>query len=79
VAQNPLDHLGLLPLAEREHYGIEVPESAVRNITLLHAERKHTQQENIIEPLETKGCSITIAETDGSMLPITTMARAAAV
>ena len=60
----------------REHYGIDVPESGVRNITLHHAERMHTQQEDIIEPLKTKGCPIVIAQADGCMLPIVTIGEA---
>jgi hypothetical protein len=71
------DHaFGQVPKKLREHYGIDVPESTVRNITLHHAEQMHSQQKNVIEPLKTEGCAVIVAEIDGCMLPIVTIGEA---
>jgi hypothetical protein len=71
------DHaFGQVPKKLREHYGVNVPESTARNITLHHAQRMHAQQENAAKPLKTKGCAVMIAEMDGSMIPIVTISKA---
>jgi hypothetical protein len=60
---------GQVPTKLKEHYGIEVPVSAVRSITEAHASQIHAQ-----EQLETtqpaQGVAWVIAETDGSMIPL---------
>jgi hypothetical protein len=71
------DHaFGQVPKKLQEHYGIDMPISTVRNTTLFHAQQMHKQQENVIEPLKTKGCPVMIAEIDGCMLPIVTIGEA---
>jgi hypothetical protein len=71
------DHaFGQVPKKLREHYGIEVPESTTRKITLHHAQQMLAQNKNSIKPLKTKGCAVMIAEMDGSMLPIVTIGEA---
>jgi hypothetical protein len=71
------DHaFGQVPKKLREHYGIEAPESTVRKTTLHHARQMHAQQEDSIKPLKTKGCGVMVAEIDGCMLPIVTIAEA---
>jgi hypothetical protein len=57
----------------KEHYGIEVPESGVRQVTY-----KHAQNSNQLAELEThlpvKGVAQVIAETDGCLIPIVKIA-----
>jgi len=64
-----------VPNKLREHYGIEVPDSAARKTTLHHARQMHAQQVDVAEPLKTKGCAVMVAEMDGCMLPIVTIAE----
>lgn len=55
----------------QEHYGIEVPVSAVRNITERHAQALHEAQAG--QPMKSPaagGVACLIAELDGSMIPI---------
>lgn len=52
-----------------EHYGIEVPESAVRSITLEHAE-KIKEAEVLETQLPQEGVEQVIAQTDGCLIPI---------
>lgn len=54
----------------REHYGIEVPESSSRVITLSHAEKVLKTQEIETDIPGRGGVGILIAEMDGSMIPI---------
>jgi hypothetical protein len=60
---------GQVPAKLQEHYGIEVPVSAVRTIT--EAQASHIQaQEQFQTPLPAQGVAWVIAETEGSMIPI---------
>lgn len=71
------DHaFGQVPKKLQEHYGIEMPTSTIRNTTLFHAQHMHDQQESVIEPLKTIGCTDMVAEIDGCMLPIVTIGEA---
>lgn len=55
----------------KEHYGIEIPVSSLRGITLEHGEAIKEEQETAIEgELPEGGVERLIAETDGSMLPV---------
>jgi hypothetical protein len=56
----------------REHYGIEVPASAVRRVTLSHAQAIEQQQEDERdgELVAGPGAETVIAELDGSLVPI---------
>lgn len=60
---------GQVPAKLQEHYGIEVPISAVRTITKAQARSIHAQ-EPFQPPLPAQGVAWVIAETDGSMIPI---------
>jgi hypothetical protein len=60
---------GQVPTKLKEHYGIEVPVSAVRNITEEQASHIHAQ-EQCQTTLPAQGVAWVIAETDGSMIPI---------
>lgn len=53
----------------KEHYGIEVPASATRRITLEHAAQMQQQME-LEARMGQGGVAQIIAETDGSMVPI---------
>jgi hypothetical protein len=64
---------GQVPAKLKEHYGIEVPVSAVRTIT--EAQARHIQaQEHCQTALPAQGVAWVIVETDGSMIPIVDMA-----
>jgi hypothetical protein len=53
----------------KEHYGIEVPESGIRQVTYKHA--ASSKQETELETaLPAQGVAQVIAETDGCLLPI---------
>lgn len=54
----------------REHYGIEVPISAVSTITEHHAQKMLANQIVNNEVPDREGVKIIISETDGSMIPI---------
>ena len=54
--------------ALHEHYGIRVPETAEREITLKHA--KTIEVESSVKTLPSQGASWVIAQTDGSFVPI---------
>lgn len=60
---------GQVPAKLKEHYGIEVPSSAVRTITEAHAGLIPAQEPER-PPLPAQGVTWVIAETDGSMIPI---------
>jgi len=60
---------GQVPAKLKEHYGMEVPISAVRTITEAQASHIHAQ-EHFQTPLPAQGVPWIIAETDGSMIPI---------
>lgn len=60
---------GQVPAKLQEHYGIEVPVSAVRTITEAQARHIHAQ-EQFQTPQPAQGVAWVIAETDGSMIPI---------
>lgn len=60
---------GQVPAKLKEHYGIEVPVSAVRTITEAQARHMHAQ-EPLPTAAPTQEVAWIIAETDGSMIPI---------
>ncbi len=67
-----------LPFAQaqlrlREHYGIEVPVSGIREVTEQHGKAMHEQQELNCEWPDTDGVRHVIAQTDGSMVPVVTV------
>lgn len=59
----------------REHYGIEIPNSAPRKVTLHHAaavsKRQEQQRDKKTNTLKAREC--VISETDGTMVPIVKM------
>ncbi|MEK6731515.1 MAG: hypothetical protein AABY34_04995 [Pseudomonadota bacterium] len=54
----------------KEHYGISLPESAPRTITLRHAAQIETIQATQRGHLDAPPTACVISETDGSMVPI---------
>ena len=56
----------------KEHYGIEVPQSAARVITQEHAEAMQAEQQ-LAEQLPAGGSKAVIAETDGCFVPVVQM------
>ena len=54
----------------QEHYGIEVPESAVRGVTEAHGEAMLGQEKGKSDWPNRPGVPLLIAEMDGSMLPV---------
>ncbi|MCI5158476.1 MAG: ISKra4 family transposase [Candidatus Electrothrix sp. AUS1_2] len=67
------DHsFGRVPGKLKEHYGITLPVSTVRNITATHARHVHEKrlQERIEDCPSVRGRDCVIAETDGGMVPI---------
>lgn len=58
----------------QEHYGLVVPASAVRVLTLAHAQEM--SERPLEEQLPPMGVAQLIAEMDGSMVPIVTLAEA---
>lgn len=69
---------GQVPARLWEHYGIEVPISAVQAITEGHAERFQESEPLATGVLAPRTTSTVVAELDGSMVPIVTTAVAAA-
>lgn len=69
---------GQVPARLREHYGIEVPISAVQAITERHAARLQEQETLVTVASAQAGAPIVVAEVDGSMVPIVTTAVLAA-
>lgn len=65
---------GQVPAKLKEHYGIEVPVSAVRTITETQARAIHAQDPGPL-PLPAQEVAWVIVETDGSMIPIVDTAR----
>ncbi len=63
---------GRVPEKLKEHYGITLPVSAVRNITENHARQvdERRRQERIEAYPDVPGRDYVIAETDGSMVPV---------
>lgn len=61
--------VGQVPAKLQEHYGIEVPVSAVRSLTEAQARHLHAQEQGQTPP-PVQGVAWVIAETDGSMIPI---------
>ena len=61
---------GQVPEKLKEHYGIELPSSAPRTITLKHAQAMHEQQALSLGQDKGSACACIISETDGSMVPI---------
>ncbi len=64
-----------LPFAQAQkrlwdHYGVEVPVSAVRAVTERHGKVMHEQQELDCEWPQCDGVGQVIAQTDGSMVPV---------
>jgi hypothetical protein len=59
---------GQVPHKLKEHYGIEVPSSAVRSITEAQARAIHAQQVETTVPAQ--GVPWVIVETDGTMIPL---------
>jgi hypothetical protein len=58
----------------KEHYGVEVPVSAVRSLTLQHGARmKQEQKLNRASQRPEHGVAQVIAETDGCLVPIVVM------
>lgn len=55
-----------------EHYGVEIPTSTIRAITLKHAGAvfQKIEQEPKVKTLEGKGKNLIIAEMDGTMMPM---------
>ena len=67
------DHsFGRVPEKLKEHYGITLPTSTIRNITKIHAQQiyERRRRERIEEYPSVMGQDYVIAETDGSMVPI---------
>lgn len=54
----------------KEHYGIALPESSLKIITLKHAEKIKQIQDRELGTIESPGKLCVISETDGSMIPI---------
>ncbi len=59
----------------REHYGIEVPASRMRRVTLKHGERLLENQPLSEVIPEGRGPDWIIAEVDGCMVPMVTTAE----
>jgi hypothetical protein len=67
------DHsFGRVPEKLKEHYGITLPVSTVRNVTQTHAQYIYDRrrEERIEEYPSVTGRDFVIAETDGSMVPV---------
>jgi hypothetical protein len=54
----------------REHYGIEVPMSSSRTITLHHAEEVLRAEKIEVAIPQSPGVEVVVAEMDGSMIPV---------
>jgi hypothetical protein len=64
------DSFGDINKKLKEHYGISVPVSSGRVITLRHAEQMRETEELQTDIPEHKGVTCVIGEADGSMIPI---------
>jgi Uncharacterised protein family (UPF0236) len=62
----------------KEHYGIEVPVSAVRGFTEKHGAAMRGQEKQKSDWPERAGVAVLITEMDGSMLPVVEVAEAVA-
>lgn len=58
-----------VPKKIKEHYGIELPSSSARRITLDHAQRIYETEELLQKPTDSHSECV-IGESDGSMVPI---------
>lgn len=56
----------------KEHYGVALPVSSLRQITLHHGEQMRERQQAIPDRSQANGCDQLIVETDGSFIPIMT-------
>src|SRR5437764_12692179 len=63
----------------KEHYGIEVPVSAVRGVTEEHGAAIGAQEKQKSEWPDRAGVAVLITEMDGSMLPVVEVAEAVPV
>ena len=57
----------------REHYGVEVPASSVRNVTLAHAREFARQEQEALDeqyPRLPEGVDRVILQSDGAMVPV---------
>ncbi len=59
----------------KEHYGIEVPVSAIRVVTEEHGAAMRAQEKRKSDWPEPPGVAVLITEMDGSLLPVVTMAE----
>ncbi len=59
----------------KEHYGIEVPVSAVRVVTEAHGAAMRAQEKRKSDWPKHPGVAVLITEMDGSMLPVVAMAE----
>ena len=62
-----------VPKKLQEHYGVTIPVSAARQITLHHAERMAAGQPEAVWPQQ-PGVATIVAQTDGAMIPVVTIA-----
>jgi hypothetical protein len=70
------DHaFGRVPQKLQEHYGIDLSVSSIRDITLHHAKQMDEQQDLAEEPENEAVRQQLVAEMDGSMIPIVTVAE----
>ena len=67
------DAFAKVPSKLKEHYGISIPSHAPRTITEKHA-KKINDSKSLKDLFPKKGAEYIIAETDGSMIPIVTIA-----
>lgn len=67
------DHaFGRMAQKLKEHYGLTLPTSSLRQITLEHSQQMLAQQQVIPAVPEAGGCEQLIVETDGSFIPVMT-------
>ena len=59
----------------KEHYGIEVPVSAIRGFTEEHGEAMRAQEKQKRDWPDSAGVRVLITEMDGSMLPVVEVAE----
>jgi hypothetical protein len=64
------DSFGKISKKLQEHYGISVPVSSARVVTLRHTEQMRETEKVRTDIPERKGVECVIGETDGSMIPI---------
>ena len=65
------DHaFGRVPNKLKEHYGIELPVSTIRQLTEHHGQLMHEHTEASCDEANTTACALQVGELDGSMIPI---------